>query len=387
MFRIDHATAVGSLPTPTGAGTPGYYVNANPSGPNAGVGTYIDATWLNAVQEELLSVLTAAGVTPAKLDGGGALIVNHLVHAVRRLAGANITAVNANHTLLADEAGVVFVDATSGNVTLTLPLANVAGGAPIHFRVRRLDASANTVSVVPAGSDTFSPGSPSSVPITALRTTCFTADGTSAWWVVPEAGRLIGVRTFTSSGTYTPTPGLTFAIVDVAGGGGAGGGTQATSAGQAAAGGGGGASGYAKALLTASAIGSSQTVTIGAGGTPASGAIGGNGAATSLGSLISVPGGSGGDLGLANSSFVSSTAGGAAGSAPTITGTAIESVAGRAGGLGFCFNFSNAAGGVGGIGAMGGPGDGGLGGLAPQSTAATAGAAGIGGKIIIWEYA
>ena len=104
------------------------------------------------------------------------------------------------------------------------------------------------------------------------------------------------IQTFTSSGTYTPPDGLVKAIVELVGGGGAGGGAEASSASQVSGGSGGGGGGYASEVLTAATIGSSQTVTIGAGGTASSGANGGAGGTTSFGALLSATGGSGGEV-------------------------------------------------------------------------------------------
>jgi hypothetical protein len=64
MFRIDGATAAPSLPTPAAAGTPGYFTEGNPT---AGTpATNVTGDWLNMMQEELMSLLTAAGLTPSK---------------------------------------------------------------------------------------------------------------------------------------------------------------------------------------------------------------------------------------------------------------------------------------------------------------------------------
>ena len=56
-------------------------------------------------------------------------------------------------------------------------------------------------------------------------------------------GRLLGVRVFTASGTYTPTAGTKSVIVEAQGGGGGGGGIG-SAAGGATAGNGGGGGGY-----------------------------------------------------------------------------------------------------------------------------------------------
>lgn len=77
---------------------------------------------------------------------------------------------------------------------------------------------------------------------------------------------ILNRQVFTSSGTYTPTTGMTYCLVEIIGGGGGGGGCQATNSTQFCVSGGGGGGEYASGIFTISAIGSSQTVTIGAGG-------------------------------------------------------------------------------------------------------------------------
>lgn len=103
------------------------------------------------------------------------------------------------------------------------------------------------------------------------------------------------VFTYTgSSQTYTPTSGMTYCIIEVVGAGGGGGGGGTTGNNVAVAGGGGGG-GYARGLFTASSIGASKVVTVGAGGTAGSAGAnaGGTGGTTSVGSIISATGGSG----------------------------------------------------------------------------------------------
>jgi hypothetical protein len=78
---------------------------------------------------------------------------------------------------------VIFIDASGANRTITLPAAN-AMGATLSPRiiVIRKDASANTVTVQRAGSDTFVGGGTSTtIPPTGAKT--FDADGASLWGV------------------------------------------------------------------------------------------------------------------------------------------------------------------------------------------------------------
>ena len=97
----------------------------------------------------------------------------------------------------------------------------------------------------------------------------------------------------TTSGTWVKPSNLRYVIVElVGGGGGAGGSTDAYFASGGGAGG-----GYAKKVIPASALGATETVTIGAGGSAGVGSTnsaGGVGGTTSFGSYVSATGGSGG---------------------------------------------------------------------------------------------
>lgn len=113
----------------------------------------------------------------------------------------------------------------------------------------------------------------------------FTAAGTGS-------GSAVNIVTFTSTGTYTPSSGMTKCVIECWGGGGGGGGSAAGGI----ALGGGGAGSYSQTLSTAASIGSSKTVTIGTGGS--GGAATGStsataGGTTSVGSLCIANGGSG----------------------------------------------------------------------------------------------
>jgi hypothetical protein len=103
------------------------------------------------------------------------------------------------------------------------------------------------------------------------------------------------IQVFTSTGTYTPTTGMKYCIVECIAGGGGGGGVAA-SASLNGAGGGGGGGAYRRAVISAATIGASQAVTIGAAGAGGS-TSGGNGTAgttTILGTLVGASGGQAG---------------------------------------------------------------------------------------------
>lgn len=97
-------------------------------------------------------------------------------------------------------------------------------------------------------------------------------------------------QTFTSSGTWTKPSTGTYARVQVWGGGG-GGGSSNTNAG------GGGGGSYKEAVFLLSSLGSTESVTIGAGGSGSTGGAGGGGGSTSFGSHLTGYGGAGGGNG------------------------------------------------------------------------------------------
>lgn len=115
-------------------------------------------------------------------------------------------------------------------------------------------------------------------------------------------GAAVAVDVFTGNDTWNKRAGAVSVMVELVGGGGSGGGTEATTASgtfaAAAAGGGGG--GYGRKLFSASALGSSVSVTVGAGGAaPTAGANNGNTGGTSTFSTASATGGGGGQASTA----------------------------------------------------------------------------------------
>jgi len=208
---------------------------------------------------------------------------------------------------------------------------------------------------------------------------------------------LVNVQVFTSSGTYTPTPGTVKAIVKLVAGGGGGGGAPATAAGQFSVGSGGGAGANIESLISNP---TAQTVTIGAAGTITSGNNGGTGGTTSFGSLLVALGGVGGTTSGPSGSSVGTNGGlggavsttgnilnqhgaqggagtgivgafafgGYGGSSPFGAGGALQAAASTAG--------LNAQGfGAGGGGAFNGPGNG-----------ANPGGTATGGYLVVYEY-
>lgn len=235
-----------------------------------------------------------------------------------------------------------------------------------------------------------------------LGATSVTSTGTqlnllNASTVVPFTK--INVQTFASSGTYTPTSGMVYCIIECVGPGGAGGGCASSSA--IGSGGGGGGGGYSRKFATAATIGASQTVTVGTGGTPgtAGNNAGGNGSgSTSVGAVCTAGAGQGGSGAAANSTG----GGGSAGTA----GTGDIAVAGNIGGTGIGGTITTLAGfsGQGATGPWGGapsvrninspgngfsgngPGAGGSGGLDSSSGGNRQGGSGSNGFVVVTEF-
>lgn len=213
------------------------------------------------------------------------------------------------------------------------------------------------------------------------------------------------VQTFVADGTYTPTTGMVYAIIECVGGGGGGGGSDGLDASHTIGGSGGGGGGYSMKRVTAADVGASKTVTMGTAGTAGSSvpASGGNGGDTSVGSLCIGKGGSGGNLG-SNSVMRPGGAGG-------VAGTGDVTIPGAPGGAGYwtatgeytaANHGGNAARGFGAggkstaatdfaTGAVTGAdgsnyGGGGAGGLSVQTANNAAGGAGKAGIVVITEY-
>jgi len=221
-----------------------------------------------------------------------------------------------------------------------------------------------------------------------------------------EFGRLLNVQKFTANGTYIPTPGMKKVRIRIVGGGGGSGGAAAATASQTSASGGGAAGSYAEALLTAADIGASQPIVIGQGGiagtaSGASGTGGGTGGASSVGALLSAPGGLGSEFGFAvGATAFGLSPGGSSGA--SASGGNIANMAGPAGAPGILVNASTLAG-HGGSGPLGSGGfgrgttgptspglgyGGGAGGIAVgPNLPARNGALGAGGVAIFEEYA
>lgn len=117
---------------------------------NSLVPTDFNAAWPNGVQEELVGLIETSGQAPA------AGVYSQVTKAIKRIAAGNLKTVTAGASALTvDDAGLVLVDASGGNVTLSLPAANVVAGQGVGYTIYRTDNSGNTVTVNRVGADTI----------------------------------------------------------------------------------------------------------------------------------------------------------------------------------------------------------------------------------------
>jgi len=226
------------------------------------------------------------------------------------------------------------------------------------------------------------------------------------WTTLPSGAAVLSMQTFTASGTYTPTAGATWVVIEAVGGGGGGGGAGSTTGSEVSCGGGGAGAAYGRALCSIAQIGVSQIVTIGNGGTAGSsaGGNGGDGGDTSVGTLLVVKGG-GGALGRTgqNTAFMVGAAGGCTGTGTSSGATSYFFAFGNPGQWGLTnVSLANGWGGGGGGSMLGGGasglgspasgstpsgyGGGGSGAVQGNSMAGQAGGAGAKGIVVITEY-
>lgn len=340
---------------------------------STGDGTWINTTDGNTNNPEVATATPLTGWLP--LDSNGFTTKSGLTN-------ANVTLT----TLEASRDRIVLSGALTANINLIVPawrkkwtvVNNCSGSFSVTIKT-----TSGTGIAIPAGMTAYVLG-----------------DGTNVVQdtnILGISGRLLNVQTFTSSGTYTPTAGTKFVVVEAIGGGGAGGGAPATAASTVSVGGGGTAGSYGKSIYLSGFSG--VTVTIGSGGSPASGTGGGAGGSTSFGSLLVCSGGGGGlSQGPSSPGFgpLGSPAGGA------VTGANIFWSPGEPGGYSFTATGVVCPG-IGASSKMGsggtlntinsngtsgnGYGAGGSGAGNNISQAAKSGGPGSGGIVVVWEYA
>lgn len=142
MFRIDDPTAATSLPVPESAGTEGYFTEGDPvAGTPA---TLVRGSFLNMVQEELRTVVTAGGLTPSKTT------YNQVLAAIRAIGKQT----------------VVLTDTGATNAYAAANVPPLVSGTWVNGVVQQvLIAHTNT------GASTYAPDGLSAIPIYGLGLT------------------------------------------------------------------------------------------------------------------------------------------------------------------------------------------------------------------------
>lgn len=256
-----------------------------------------------------ITVAVASGTSVVQtLTGNTGGAISPTAGDIGTVGTGSITIAGAGSTLTTQLTGLtnhnVLVGAGTATITNVAPSAT--SGVPLISQGAAADPAFGTAVVGGGGTGatsftaygvvlggTTSTGALQSVTPSATTTAILTSGGSSA--VAAWKNLSVVVQTFTGDGTYTPTSGMVYCIIEAVGGGGGGGSSPSTSGSQVAVGTGGGGGEYARGVFSAATIGASKSVTIGTAGTAGSGGSGGTGGTTTVGATtISAVGGTGG---------------------------------------------------------------------------------------------
>lgn len=157
---------------PVGGDPNDSYVNGNPA--TGTEGSIPPAEAIEQPMREIVNAIAAAGLTPDDND------LSQLADAIGTMAGLGVTMANAAGSpvsLTAGDAGLVMIDASSGNVTINLPGASARAAA--RFTFVRTDTTGNSVTVNSDGGDTIA--ADTSMSISAGNRRNLVSDGVDTW--------------------------------------------------------------------------------------------------------------------------------------------------------------------------------------------------------------
>jgi hypothetical protein len=203
MYRIDNVTAALALPTPAAVGPKpnGYFTKGDPAG---GVqATIVDDDWANAIQEEIVAVILAAGLTldktnraqllaairsagvfqtPPQFDNDTSaatteFVTRHGIQAADEVVLAGATA------LTAAAAGKTYIGGSVSNFTVTLPLLSLF---PKGVRISFLNVNGGVMTLACSGPDTINFGGPAVSSLALNIGDCATLEVSAIghWYVV-----------------------------------------------------------------------------------------------------------------------------------------------------------------------------------------------------------
>lgn len=310
MFQIDNGTAASVQPTSTSSGVPGFFTDGNPA---VGVpATILPAEFMNTLMLEMLNVLAAAGVTPAKA------VFTQLATSIKALAqqGASLYAADTGSANVYTAAYTPAVAALADGMVLNFK-AKTANTGPSTFSPNGLTAKAvvGLGQAVLQGGEIVANGMCNVIYSATLDKWVLKSCSGGGLQVAPATqsqhavqmgqlfGGLKGISRFTASGSFTVPAGVTQVWASGCAAGGGGGSSLATNSTSFVTGGSGGGAGQ-PAIRTPIAVTPGQVipVTIGTGGTGATAATNNAtaGGATQFGtsgSLLNLAGGSPGQIG------------------------------------------------------------------------------------------
>lgn len=137
MFRVDNASSVVSLPSPSAPGTQGYFTPGNPG--TGAPPTILQAEWCNRIQEELMSIVLAqAAITPSKTvysQVAQSLLSGALTFALDTSGAANTITVALPVTPVALTDGMkITVKIANTNTGATNLNLNAFGNKPCYYK-------------------------------------------------------------------------------------------------------------------------------------------------------------------------------------------------------------------------------------------------------------
>src|SRR5439155_692722 len=260
---------------------------------NDSLNFYLGTWWLNISTNDLFYLASlAGGVATWILVGAGASLLSltgntggpvfadgaRNINVIGDAVTINIVGNPGTSTLTVSTVGTGVVNSLTGNsggaVFPTAGNINVLGTGVITVVG---NPGTSTLTITPSGSiaSSFPTDAGTAIPAvgvlnvfggTGISTTGAGNTITITNTAPNNAFQTIAIQVFTVSGTYTPTAGMKYCIIEVIGGGGGAGGAKPTAAGEVSASGAGAGGGYSRGVYSAATIGASKAVVIGAGG-------------------------------------------------------------------------------------------------------------------------